>query len=318
MALRSEIAAYEKTADDVMFVVLSDVWLDKPNVMQKLEVLFDGYKDIVPTAFIFTGNFTSRPFASTLEDVQELQHGFQGLARLIVKYKSLAVHSQWIFSRGPTDGGGPLVFPQFPLPEFFVSSLRQKLPKVVFTTNPFRLRWCNRRLTFFRENLVSKMRRHCIFPHLDYEDPHVLLAHTLVEQSHLCPLPQPISPVYWNLDQSMHLYPVPDILVLADAHDQYVVREEGYTVCNPGSFGSDFTFLIIRPSTLEVEESSIPSEMMDPTDNAEQLSNVADAAAPEHEDLVIEDVDQVEGEIQDLDPILENHEVSLLRGGAGG
>lgn len=218
-SIRDAIAVYQRSAEHVMLVVLADVWLDRPAVMAKLETLFEGFKDIVPTAFVFTGNYMSRPFASTAEDALKLQQSFQGLARLILRYKALALQSQWIFSRGPADGGGPLVFPQFALPDFFVASLKQKLPKVTFTTNPFRLRWCNVRITLFRENLLAKMRRHTLFPHLQQfeQPPHVVLARTLVEQSHLCPLPQAIAPVYWNLDQAMQLYPIPDLLVLAGA-----------------------------------------------------------------------------------------------------
>ncbi len=279
-----------------MFVVLSDVWLDKPNVMAKLEMLFNGFQDIVPTAFIFLGNYTSRPFASTAEDVQRLQQTFQGLARLIVRYKALATRSHWIFSRGPADGGGPLVFPQFALPDMFVAALKQRLTHVTFTTNPFRLRWCNVRMTFFRENLMAKMRRHSLFPQLRLKDPHTLLVHTLMEQSHLCPLPQSICPVYWNYDQAMQLYPIPDLLVLGDAHDQFVVREDGYTAANPGSFSTDFTFLIVRPATLEVEESCIPSAA-----GAGANDDEAAAAAAPVEEQAPQEADDDGLHIEDLD-----------------
>lgn len=41
-ALRREIAAYQEAAEHVMLVVLSEVWLDRPSTMAKLEVLFEG------------------------------------------------------------------------------------------------------------------------------------------------------------------------------------------------------------------------------------------------------------------------------------
>ena len=278
-ALRHEIELYQTNAEHVMLVVLSDVWLDKPASMAKLETLFEGYQDIVPTAFVFLGNYTSRPFAQTADDVAKLQASFLGLTRLIIKFKSLALGSKWIFSRGPVDAGGPLVFPQFALPDYFVSSLQQRLPNVEFTTNPFRIRWCNVKMVFFRENIISKMRRHSLFPKLLLDgNPAEMLVKTLMEQSHLCPMPQAISPLYWNLDQSMSLYPIPDLVVLGDSYNQYVVKEKEYLACNPGSFSADFSFIVIRPSSLEVEESRIPDGDDDDEDQEgeEEGSNVPD------------------------------------------
>ena len=42
------------------------------------------------------------------------------------------------------------------------------------------------------------------------------LAATLLQQSHLCPVPLEAQPVFWNFDHALHLYPLPDVLVLAD------------------------------------------------------------------------------------------------------
>lgn len=43
------------------------------------------------------------------------------------------------------------------------------------------------------------------------------LCATLLQQSHLCPVPLEAQPVFWQLDHALHLYPLPDALVLADA-----------------------------------------------------------------------------------------------------
>ena len=42
------------------------------------------------------------------------------------------------------------------------------------------------------------------------------LCATLLQQSHLCPVPLEAQPVFWNFDHALHLYPIPDVLVLAD------------------------------------------------------------------------------------------------------
>lgn len=45
--------------DDAMIVFLSDVWLDSPLIMQKLQTLFIGYSECPPHAFVMCGNFLS-------------------------------------------------------------------------------------------------------------------------------------------------------------------------------------------------------------------------------------------------------------------
>ena len=42
---------------------MSEVFIDQPKILLKLRTLFEGYsKTIIPYAFIFIGNFSSRPF----------------------------------------------------------------------------------------------------------------------------------------------------------------------------------------------------------------------------------------------------------------
>jgi hypothetical protein len=47
------------------------------------------------------------------------------------------------------------------------------------------------------------------------------LVKTLVDQAHLSPLPLHVRPLFWELDQSLWLYPVPDLLVLGDKFEAY-------------------------------------------------------------------------------------------------
>jgi DNA polymerase alpha/epsilon subunit B len=44
-----------------------------------------------------------------------------------------------------------------------------------------------------------------------------LLCGTLLQQSHLCPLPLDSQAVYWQYDVALRLYPLPDLLVVADS-----------------------------------------------------------------------------------------------------
>lgn len=46
------------------------------------------------------------------------------------------------------------------------------------------------------------------------------VASTVLQQGHLCPLPLAQQPVYWQYDHSLHVFPLPDLLVLADGGSQ--------------------------------------------------------------------------------------------------
>lgn len=72
---------------------------------------------------------------------------------------------------------------------------------------------------------------------LEADDPAVTFAHlalTLLQQSHLCPLPLAAQPVHWAFDQALQLYPLPHALVLADgAAGQEEFRHEGCAAFSP-------------------------------------------------------------------------------------
>ena len=77
-------------------------------------------------------------------------------------------------------------------------------------------------------------------------------------QAHLCPLPTTELASYWQHDHAMWLHPSPDVLVLADRHDQYQLPYEETLAFNPGSFASDFAWMVYRPcAKMEAERSSL-------------------------------------------------------------
>ena len=61
------------------------------------------------------------------------------------------------------------------------------------------------------------------------------LALTLLQQSHLCPLPLLQQPIYWQYDHALHLYPLPHCVVLADTSPQAQHVHQGCNVFNPVS-----------------------------------------------------------------------------------
>ena len=272
-----------ENGEDTMFVTLSDVHLDKPQVLTKLEQLFAGFIDFSPLpVFIFMGNFTSRPIRAARDGgIRQAIGYYEQLGKLISKFPKLAKEARFVFIPGPHDPGvtsGTLPHP--PIPAFFTSGIKKYVTHAVFASNPCRIRFFTREFVFFRNDIVGKLRNNCIInPRSDDEGNEEqeddqkredcieksdnktsrtrkthserLIDHaiqTILDQGHLCPLPLVCAPIFWQYDHALRLYPVPDALVVGDGQvDQFNRTCVGCDVMNPGSFASDFNFVVYTP-----------------------------------------------------------------------
>ncbi|KAL1954929.1 hypothetical protein VTO42DRAFT_429 [Malbranchea cinnamomea] len=73
------------------------------------------------------------------------------------------------------------------------------------------------------------------------------LIKTVLDQSFLAPFPPRIRPVLWDYASSLHLYPLPTALVLADPEvEPFTVTYEGCHVMNPGSLLSETCTGVIK------------------------------------------------------------------------
>ncbi|KAJ1497478.1 DNA polymerase epsilon subunit 2 [Coelomomyces lativittatus] len=149
------------------------------------------------------------------------------------------------------------MLPKMNLPPWVTKLVTKKLQKGVVTTNPCRLAYCGQEIVVFRRNLVHQMHRNALVVGdikaemgLPYH-----LARTLIDQSHVCPLPLHISPVLWDYAHTLHLYPLPTLLVIADTVDKFHEEYEHVNVVNPGSFATShgFGFLVYYPKGQRVE-----------------------------------------------------------------
>ena len=242
--------------EEGMFVVLSDVHLDNPVVLEKLDTLFEGFQDISPLpVFVLMGNFTSKPLSAARDGSKIMMGHFEELANLICKYPTLASDGRFVFVPGPNDPGMAAMMPRPPIPNYFTSSLRSRVPKAIFTSNPCRIRYFSREIVFCRQDVVSRFRRHCLLPPREDGDNgrtgvRRLAQHavkSMLDQGHLCPLPAPSCPVYWQYDHALRLYPLPDAVVVGDRVDQYYETYAGCDAMNPGSFPNGFNFVVYRP-----------------------------------------------------------------------
>ncbi|NXP69507.1 DPOE2 polymerase, partial [Ramphastos sulfuratus] len=249
----AKLKQLEDENEDAMFVFVSDVWLDQAEVLEKLHTMFAGYSSAPPTCFFFCGNFSSAPYGKS--QIQSLKGSLKALADIICEYPSIHKSSRFVFVPGPEDPGPGSVLPRPPLAENITEEFRQLVPFSVFTTNPCRIQYCTQEIIIFREDLVNKMCRNCIRSPSSSMDIPSHFVKTILSQGHLTPLPLYISPVYWAYDYSLRVYPVPDVLLIADKYDPFTVTNSDCICINPGSFPrSGFSFKVFYPSNKTVED----------------------------------------------------------------
>ncbi|XP_073294341.1 DNA polymerase epsilon subunit B [Primulina huaijiensis] len=255
------LAELEKEAVNDMFVILSDVWLDNEDTMENLKTIFGGYENehVVPSLFVFMGNFCSRPCNLSFNSYSSLRSQFGKLGKMIADHQRLKEHSGFLFIPGPDDVGPSNVLPRCSLPKYITEELQNYIPNAAFLSNPCRIKFYTQEIVFFRQDMLYRMRRSCLMPPSNEEtsDPFEHLVATITHQSHLCPLPLSIQPIIWNFDHCLHLYPTPHTIVLGDRSEQKAFNYTGITCFNPGSFSNDNTFAAYRPCSREVELSAL-------------------------------------------------------------
>ncbi|XP_062378257.1 DNA polymerase epsilon subunit 2 [Sardina pilchardus] len=252
----AKLKQLEEENEDAMFVIVSDLWLDNVEVLEKIHTMFSGYSAMPPTCFIFCGNFSSAPYGRN--QIKSLKESLKALADLICEYPNIHNSSRFVFVPGPEDPGPSAILPRPPLAEHITEEFRQRVPFSVFTTNPCRIQYCSQEIVVMREDLVNKMCRNCVrMPSGNLDIPNHFVK-TILCQGHLSPLPLYVSPVYWAYDYALRIYPVPDVVVFADKYDPFTITNTDCLCINPGSFPrSGFTFKVYYPSNRTAEDSKL-------------------------------------------------------------
>ena len=297
----------EEQSTESMFIVISDIHMDKPQVVEKLKTIFrefdtkctntndndDNFRDKQPLVFILIGSFLSQPFG--VQNSHNLyDDAFKELGETISEFDNISKYAKFILVPGPTDPILSTSRPQRKLPERYQKLLKSfsKIKHITFVSNPFRLRYHTQELVFFRENLLRKMQRNTIISSQtkndtdtntnntnspssssssnddnNNNDNHVEgaqgndifkdLVKTILCQGHLLPLPLEARPIFWPLDHTLRLNPLPHLLILADHVDQFEHDVEGCKTANPGSLTTDGSFLIYYPSDQTMELSQV-------------------------------------------------------------
>ena len=79
--------------------------------MEKLKVLFHGYEDAPPVAFVFLGNFLSEPHGA--QSCLVLRDAFKNLADVIAEFPNLVRESKFVIVPGTGDPGFVNILPRY-------------------------------------------------------------------------------------------------------------------------------------------------------------------------------------------------------------
>lgn len=114
---REQIRELEASDHHATFIVLSAVYLDDPQVMSKLDELFQGLESVQPTLFILMGDFMSTSIGGGAgsNSLQDLREYLEELGNLILKYPGIAENSRFVLVPGPNDPGSSRAFPRHPV-----------------------------------------------------------------------------------------------------------------------------------------------------------------------------------------------------------
>lgn len=160
---------------------------------------------------------------------------------------------------GPRDPNIGNILPAPALAPGFTARLRAKVRHFVSASNPARLLFFGQEICIFRGDLHQRFRRAAVLcePAGDAVKLCGTVAKTVCDQAHLSPMALTKQPVAWNFDHALRLYPLPDVLLLADVVDNVEDDYQGCKFVTPGAFANNGTFLVYLPASKTTEFSSV-------------------------------------------------------------
>lgn len=211
--------------------------------------MLEGFEQVqsANTMFILIGNFSTKSI-NAVGGRDVTVNAFKTLSDTIASYPFLANNARFLIVPGSQDAGVcGHILPRRAIPEYFMEESRKKIKHLTFTSNPSRLRFYTQEVVIFREDLLKKFQRRRIFnlssamsSSSTSNDDEMsspirdglglsqnstdgnkkkkggelssLLANTIVNQGHLCPLPAAVKPVHWELDYTLRLSPLPHLV----------------------------------------------------------------------------------------------------------
>jgi DNA polymerase epsilon subunit 2 len=234
-------AALAREHHGALVLVVSDVWLDAPAVVDNFHFLLAQYDSAPPNILVVAGAFASRPMS--FAQWGDFRRHFAKFADVVKAHAAIMEHSKIVVVPALHDIGAPRVFPR----PAFPPSLAAMLPGAHFMSNPCRLRFLSQTIVVFRDDILKRLSSAAVLPVPDRE-AHKNMLTTIIDQRHLCPLDLEHAPVCWPYDHAMRLFPQPAVLAVCDSAPPWSERYAECCAFNPGQFGNGGTYAQYFPA----------------------------------------------------------------------
>ncbi|CAD5218711.1 unnamed protein product [Bursaphelenchus okinawaensis] len=238
-------------------VILSDVFLDRPEVHEALNQLFMGYSEAPPAMFILCGSFRSIYFDYSL--FRDVEKDFKQLEELITRYNDVYKNTQFVLIPGPRD---PPCGDR--LPSIFMETIKpifENRPNVNLVANPSKVLFKNKVIQAIRDDVIEKLAGET-FHISENSEIGGSYSRTIWSQRNAFPLHPKGSPI--NYGNVYDFIVMPDLLILADDFTAYRWKpsedqeNQQYKIVNPGRFAQEpFKFMIYYPKDGRTELNSI-------------------------------------------------------------
>jgi DNA polymerase epsilon subunit 2 len=284
-----ELKEMELQAKNARFVIISEVWLDQPQILERLKILFDGFnaQGSLPELFILVGPFSSNPPKDGPRAWSHYQDLFDGFAEFIERIKNVR-QCRFVFVPAGNDPGFvDSMLPRPSIPESIFDAWRRAKFDFISTSNPCRIVYFSQEIVIFKNEITQQMRTKSLNSHLtenkekEKEVEEDLESSTLgqgqgqelkltdyqkslkscLDQSTLSPFSLSDQTVLWDCDHSLSLYPIPDVLIVAERQNCYEFSYEDCKCANPGSFpSSEGSFLLYSPAQKRFDLCELPKK----------------------------------------------------------
>lgn len=157
-----ELQILEKQAHKARFVIISDVWLDQPQIFTRFRTLFDGFNASghLPELFILLGPFSSVTMTDGPRAWSHYQDLFDRFAEFIERIKNVR-NTRFIFVPSTSDPGFvDSMTPRPAMPEIIFDAWKRANLDFVAASNPCRIVYFTQEIVIYRHELTSQFRKH--------------------------------------------------------------------------------------------------------------------------------------------------------------
>ncbi|SBS88737.1 DNA polymerase epsilon subunit b, putative, partial [Plasmodium ovale curtisi] len=232
---KKEISEYEiivKSNDkNQNWIIMHDIYLDNPYTFEILDKMFSLYVNTypdneLPIGFIFMGDFISLKFDYNKNFNSLYMKGFEKLSYLLIsKFKLILENCYFIFIPGKND---PCAcknsIPKLPILPHYIRKFQENIKsffscekRIFFSTNPCRIRHFNKKMIFFRHDILNDLIWSSSINATDDDKQNLqsILTSTIIGQSHIYPIPHD-NRILKRYSSFLFLYPLPNFICICD------------------------------------------------------------------------------------------------------